>query len=492
MCGIVGMWGMNVNAPAVREALGLLRHRGPDGDGVFEHERCVLGHRRLSIVDVEHGAQPLFNEDRSIALIHNGEIYNHTDLAAPLRERHRFSTRSDGEAVLHLWEEAGAAGTFRRLSGMFAIALWDGKSLALARDPIGIKPLYWSRDNDRIAFASELKALLKLVPAETIELFPPGHYFTTEGGLQRFWSTAELPSPEEAIRIDRPVPGDADARNADDRLFELLETSVRRRLMSEVPVGVFLSGGMDSSLIAALMARHLPKLHSFAVGFKGSEDLAKAEVVAKHIGTIHHALELDQDEIVETLPQIVYHLESFDVDLMRSAVPCWFVSREAARHVKVVLTGEGADELFAGYTYYKDYDEAQLHSELVRSVGNLHPINLQRVDRMSMAHSLEARVPFLDLSVVQYAMRLPVSCKRRDSLDKVGLRRVAARVLPESIAWRPKLQFDQGSGCSNFLSTRSNPLPGGEEHFYRDLFKRHFPQSAQRLVVHWSAGRLAG
>ncbi|MCW8131743.1 MAG: asparagine synthase (glutamine-hydrolyzing) [Planctomycetota bacterium] len=492
MCGIVGMWGAHASARAVREAMGLLRHRGPDGEGVFEHERCVLGHRRLSIVDVEGGAQPLYNEDRTVALVHNGEIYNHARLAAPLRERHGFATRSDGEALLHLWEEAGAAGTFPQLSGMFAVALWDGRELALARDPIGIKPLYWSRSGDGIAFASEFKALLKLAPAERIELFPPGHYFTTGGGLRRFWSTAELPPPEEAIRIDRPVPGDEDGRNADDRLFELVESSVRRRLMSDVPVGVFLSGGLDSSLIAALMARHIPNLHSFAVGFKGSDDLAKAELVAKHVGTIHHALELDRDEIVETLPKIVFHLESFDVDLIRSAVPCWFVSREAARHVKVVLTGEGADELFAGYTYYNTYDEAQLHPELVRSVGNLHPINLQRVDRMSMAHGLEARVPFLDLSVVQYAMRLPVSCKRRDGLDKIALRRVAARVLPESIAWRPKLQFDQGSGCSHFLSARSNPFPGGEEHFYRDLFKRHFPQSAQRLVVRWSAGRLAG
>ena len=442
-----------------------LAHRGPDDEAVYSAPggSPSLGHRRLSIVDPHGGAQPIFSNDSKRAVVANGEIYNFPALQPELAQCHGFSTSSDNEAILHLFEEHGP-NLGRHLEGMYAFAIADEDRLIVARDPIGIKPLYLGRLGDATVFASELKAFDPR--ADQVREFPPGHVWDSASGLSSFHSLASATAPKHA-----------EGRTIADYVAmvrETIERVVIKHLMSDVPVGAFLSGGLDSSIIAALARSQLDELHTFAVGVEGSNDLEAARVVAGHLDTIHHEYVMTPDEVAACLPEIIYYLESFDQDLVRSAIPCYFTSRLAAEHVKVVLTGEGADEIFAGYDYYKGIpSEATLQEELYRSVGSLHNINLQRVDRMTMAHSIEGRVPFLDLEAVELGRKVPAELKLSKDYPqgKWILRQAFEDLLPHAIVWRDKEQFDEGSGTVDLLAGVSGLSSGAGE--LRDYRQRH-------------------
>ena len=434
-----------------------LTHRGPDAGGVHALAgRGTFGHRRLSIVDIEGGDQPLIDGDT--VLVANGEIYNAPELRQGLAGVRRFATGSDNEVILHLLSHHGN-GAVDQLRGMFAFALAVDDDLVLGRDPIGIKPLYTGRLGDEIVFASELTAL----PAGTVDATPlsPGTIWSERTGGSRYY---QIPDPT-------PIPGDLHDHAV--RVRAALEAAVERRLMSDVPIGAFLSGGLDSSAIVALLRPHVDELHTFSVGLPGSPDLIAAQVVADHVGTIHHSYELDPDEIVAALPEIVWALESFDQDLVRSAVPTWFTARLAARYVKVVMTGEGADELFAGYRYHRDLATSEIHHDARRSLTELHHVNLQRVDRITMAHSLEARVPFLDLEMIETALTIPPALRqpRTGNLpgppEKTVLRLAVADLLPPEVVWRDKAQFDEGSGTAGLLPELSLAITEIDADTYR-------------------------
>ncbi len=493
MCGITGIWG-EAEKENVKGMMRRMVHRGPDAEGMHVCDNGVLGHRRLSIMDPEGGNQPIYSEDRSKVIIANGEIYNFPKLRSELEKTHTFATRSDTEAIVHLYEDTGpdVAGM---LDGMFAFAVADGEDILIARDPIGIKSLYYGKCDDKLMFASELKALSPY--CENIEEFPPGTAYHSREGLKTFYTVPDI-WPE-----DRP---------ADELIAEIrktLEESVLKRLMSDVPLGAFLSGGLDSSIICAIARKHLPELHTFSVGVEGSRDLQSARMLSQYLDTIHHEYILTEKEIKEKLPHIIYHLESFDQDLVRSAFPCYFTSKIAAEEVKVILTGEGADELFAGYTYYKDIpDEKVLHEELRRSVASLHNINLQRVDRMTMAHSIEGRVPFLDLRMIELGQKVPARYKLAGEppVEKWILRKAFEDLLPEEIVWRKKEQFDEGSGSADLLEETlskmmteegaevyrlrfpETSLRSPEECYYHKLFMEVFenPEAVLRNVGRWA------
>ncbi len=472
--------------------LDAMAHRGPDDRGLYLHEKGVLGHNRLSIMDPARGKQPIYNEDGSKAVVANGEIYNFPDLYELLRHRHRFSTRNDSEVLVHLYEEHGS-GMMHHIDGMYAFCIVDGEDAFLARDPLGIKPLYVGANREEaLLFTSELKSLER---QERVDEFPPGCSFHTGRGFHRFH---DLPSRE---------PEDLAPDHSARLVRDVLERSVRKRLMSDVPLGAFLSGGLDSSIIAAIAAEEMPDLHTFSVGLKDSSDLEAARAVSKSIGSRHFEYVLTPREVMRKLPEIIYFLESFDQDLVRSAVPCYFTARLASEYVKVILTGEGADELFGGYAYYKEIrDPRALNRELRRSVAALHNINLQRVDRLTMAHSIEGRVPFLDLEMIELAQRIPVQHKlHRDGrpagapIEKWILRRSFQDRLPQSITWRAKEQFDEGTGISRRLpgeieglfSDREAAehrarytgvaLRSKEEIYYHRLFTEIFPNAEQIL-----------
>ncbi len=458
MCGIAGIWG-KVKEKELKHMIDSLIHRGPDEEGMYiSEESGILGHRRLSIMDPAGGDQPIFSEDGSKAVIANGEIYNFPQLLPELSQRHFFRTNSDSEAIVHLYEDSSSA-VVEQLDGMYAFAIADGGELFAARDPIGIKPLYYAQEDDAFLFASELKALSF---CQDIREFPPGTVFHSETGFRTFYRLPE--------NLPREAPIDDHVR----RLKKTLEQAVGKRLMSDVPLGCFLSGGLDSSIIAALARKHMDELHTFSVGIEGSRDLEAARLVARHLDTIHHEHIITAKEVVKNLSRIIYFLESFDQDLVRSAIPCYFTSRLASDYVKVILTGEGADELFAGYTYYKDITDSQaLHSELHRSVGSLHNINLQRVDRMTMAHSVEGRVPFLDLRMIQVALLIPTKLKLAGSppIEKWILRKTFEGLLPDEVVWRDKEQFDEGSGTVDLLTgVMAKELDETEALAYRRRF----------------------
>ncbi|MCK5375846.1 MAG: asparagine synthase B [Acidobacteria bacterium] len=489
MCGIVGIVGSPPGDQAtIEEMVATLHHRGPDDRGVWTSPDAHLGHTRLAILDLSPaGHQPMEHDD--LVLTYNGEIYNFRELRSELDGP--FRSESDTEVLLRLLSSDGLR-CVRRLRGMFAFAAWDRRRrrLIAARDPLGIKPFYYRELDGGLAFASEAKALSRY--CDSIKEFPAGAVFDSATGLHRYYD----------IPDGSPVAwNEADAVAA---LKETIEQAVVKRLRSDVPFGALLSGGLDSSIIAALAAKHVDNLKTFAVGFEGSADLAAARRVARHIGSDHRELILKPDEVVQALPEILYHLESFDQDLVRSAVPCYFVSKLAADHVKVVLTGEGADELFAGYRYHRDIvDPDALRDELRGSVARMHNINLQRVDRMSMAHGLEARVPFLDREVIALGLSLPVEMrlwrKQDGVVEKWILRKAFEDLLPREIVWRTKLQFDEGSGTAGFLAAAlgaeqddaTPPHPNGrsaEEASYRKILADQYdsPQPILDLVAHWN------
>jgi len=441
MCGIAGEHGLT-RSDEGRRMLARLAHRGPDDQGEVQVNGSWLGHRRLSIVDVATGHQPLVTSDKGLYLVGNGEVYNHEQVREWLTDGD-YATRSDNEVALHLIRERGPE-ALGELEGMFAfLAAGDDGTFVAARDAVGIKPLYWAKRDGAVRFASEMAAFdPDWLPY--VEVFPPGHAWTPARGLARF---------ARAVPVEST--GGVPSR---DELREALVRSVKRQLMGDVPVGVFLSGGLDSTLVAAIAAREMPegeRLQTFAVGAEGSSDLEAARSAAEFLGSEHRERIYTQEEALAVVPEVVRAIEHFDPSLVRSAVPNFLLAEMTAKHVKVVLTGEGADELFAGYEYLRELTgDGELHEEIVRTVEGLHNLNLQRADRVTMAHGLEARVPFLDRNVIALAMRLPAEAKLPESHEpeKQLLREAFEGWLPHELLWREKEQFGDGSGAADVLT----------------------------------------
>lgn len=465
MCGFVCLWNVGDEALAKR-MIDKIAHRGPDSVEVsrLKGAPVVMAHCRLSIIAPEDGTQPIYNTGDM--LVANGEIYNHADLRAILGDS-AFETESDSETILHLFR-SGESRWITRLDGMFAFVLATPTRVIAARDPLGIKPLYVAHIGDGRAFASELKAF-DGVAVDRIEAIPPGSLFDSRDGWRHWYRT-----PHGAAEAEPDLDIDHTARE----LRLVMEEAVAKWMVADVEVGSFLSGGLDSSIIAAMAqsvrrAQGRGPLKTFSVGTEGSPDLLAARVVAKHIGSDHREYVFTADDLAEALPHVIYHLESADVDLVRSAIPTLFAARLAVKEVKAVLTGEGADELFAGYAYHHDYvdDPRALADELTRSLGTMHNINLQRVDRVTMSESLEARTPFLDRDLIDFAQSIPASLKlcRTDpeavestgaTTEKWILRKACADLLPVDLVWRKKAQFDEGSGTVGTLYAALQTLTG--------------------------------
>lgn len=441
MCAIVGIK-TDHGVKTVEEMLSRVAHRGPDDRKAVQAGRWAIGHARLSILDLQKGSQPMSGPGKKAHIVHNGEIYNFRELRDELGGK--FKTDTDTEVILRLHQSGLPPEEWiRKLDGMFAFAIIDEDGLLLARDSMGVKPLYMGKHGDEIVFASELKALLKT--ADRIMEFPPGHVYTSKDGGRPF-------NPCETEEM--PVSAEAPEALATELLAHLTD-AVHSRMLADVPVGVFLSGGLDSSIIAALANQFQPGVKTFAVGMEGSPDLAAAKSVAAHLGTKHYEKVFTIEEAIRRLPIVIYHLESYDRGLVRSAVANFFLAELAAQHVKVALSGEGADELFAGYGYLKSMHGDKLRRELEDITAELHSTNLQRCDRMSMAHGLEVRVPMLDdARVVDFARTVPIQYKLEPKklIEKWILRRSVEGLLPEEIVWRPKLKFAIGAGLGDRLA----------------------------------------
>jgi asparagine synthase (glutamine-hydrolysing) len=515
MCGIVAIFETQQDIGELRQlAIRLarrLRHRGPDWSGVAVADGAVLAHERLAIVDVEHGAQPLVAHDGAQLLTVNGEIYNHCELAAGLAHPYPFQTASDCEVILALWRERGPA-FLGELDGIFAFALWDRdqRRYLVARDPIGVCPLYTGRDqHGQLFVASELKALEGV--CRTIEDFPPGCYLdSATGEIRRYFKPVWRDYEAVAGRFTDPVA-----------VREALESAVERQLMSDVPYGVLLSGGLDSSLIAATAARFAPRrveshgreeawwprLHSFAIGLSDSPDLEAARKVADHIGSVHHELRFTVQEGIDALGDVIHHLETYDVTTVRAATPMYLMARRIkAMGVKMVLSGEGADEVFAGYLYFHKAPSARaLHEETVTKLDLLHKYDCLRANKAMAAWGVEARVPFLATGVLDVAMAVDPERKRvrAGGIEKELLRSAFQGVLPDEILWRQKEQFSDGVGYSWIDSLKEhaarevsdedlaraqwrfpyNTPRTKEAYLYRTLFAAHFPSEAAARCV---------
>jgi len=340
----------------------------------------------------------------------------------------------------------------------FCVASRDGE-VVLARDPLGIKPLYWAQVDHRVLASSELAAF----PADlraAVQEFPPGHHWTPREGLRPYVDLRADP-----LNLGRPdAPVFTDREQARAAIRDTFTGAVRQRMMADVPVGVFLSGGLDSSIVAAVLA-HLSSpgavVRSFAAGTERSSDLAAARVVADHLGLEHHERVYTDDDVVAVLPEVVRSIESYEPSLVRSAVPNYLLAELAARHLKVVLTGEGADELFAGYHHLREMDVDELHTALADGVDTLHHLNLQRCDRVTMAHGLEARVPFLSQEMLALAQRIPMQWKllgpdgQEQAQEKALLREAFTGWLPDDILWRRKEQFGDGSGTADVMARQA-------------------------------------
>lgn len=491
MCGIVGFFGSNLPTDdKVTNILSTIVHRGRDDTGSIRQEKFVLGHNRLSIMDVDGGHQPLYDRENKIYTIANGEIYNYPQWCDRLKENYEFATSSDTEILLPLYQQFGSE-LPQKLDGMYSFILGNEQEFLVARDRLGIKPLYYIEDEENLVFASEIKALTSY--EGEIREFPQGHYYHSTKGLQPYYSLRRTDSFLQDIDLIL------------EKIRQGLSASVRKRLMSDVTVGVFLSGGLDSSIIAYLMRQNVEQLHSFSVGFTDSPDLKAARLVAEHLGTIHHEYVYTEAEMLEILPDVIYHLESYNASLIRSSIPCYIVSRLASQYVKVILTGEGADELFAGYSYLANYNDGEtLHQELIFLIQGLHNLNLQRVDRMTMAHGVEGRVPFLDTDFLEMAMTIEPSLKlyQKFGIEKWLLRKAFEEYLPTEIVWRDKMEFAQGCASSTFLADhaeatisdqsfaevqcRGEPISSKEELLYYRIFQKHFPHpNAISLVGKW-------
>ncbi len=495
MCGIAGCFGIQ-DVKTIDRMLDAMTHRGPDDRGIYVHRNSVFGHTRLSIVDVTGGHQPILADGSDAGIICNGEIYNFRDHKNRLRSKYVFKTKSDSEVALHLYREKGTE-CVKELDGMFALAVFDGDNYMLARDPIGIKPLYYGYVDEKLYFASELGAM-SLAGVEIAHEFPAGHYYTPREGFVQYYSIPEIKEPLIT-----------DVEQASHLVRKTLIHAVKKRLLSdkEIHVGAFCSGGLDSSLIAAIAAEEIPNLHTFAVGMKDrngnlSDDLKAGRIVAEHIGSTHHERIFTEEDYYRALPAVIHKLESYDPSLVRCAVPCFFTCKLAADYVTVVLTGEGADEIFAGYHYMKRLPANRLNKEVRRNLNTLHNINLQRADRIGMLFSLELRVPFLDVRMIDLAMRISPRLKIKKSheerIEKWILRKAfeGTDYIPEEILWRYKAQYTQGAGCEQLGEKlahleisdkeyreikRDNPqasINSREAAYYFKIFRRFHPQDS--------------
>lgn len=517
MCSILGIFGLRPGedlAALRRQALASSarqRHRGPDWSGVHVDPGAILVHERLAIVDPAGGAQPLRSADGELVLAVNGEIYNHRELERGLSTPYAFQSGSDCEVINALWRELGPA-LLPRLNGIYAFVLWDAgqQRWLAARDPFGVCPLYWGTDAEgRRWLASEMKALVGV--CADIAPFPPGHcYDSATGELTRFWR----PGWREHVAVaGRAVPPPV--------LREAFEQAVHRQLMTDVPYGVLLSGGLDSSLVAACAARFArrrveeddaaeawwPRLHSFAIGLEGSPDLAAAQVAAEALGTVHHGFTYRFEEGLDAIDEVIRHIESYDVTTVRASTPMYLLARRIkAMGVKMVLSGEGSDELFGGYLYFhKAPDARAFHEECVRKLDALHQFDCLRANKAMMAWGVEARVPFLDLGFVEVAMAMDAAAKMAGPgrIEKAVLREAFAGVLPDAILWRQKEQFSDGVGYGWIDGLKAhadaqvsdaqmaaaasrfpvNPPASKEAYWYRTLFERHFPGEACARTV---------
>jgi asparagine synthase (glutamine-hydrolysing) len=495
MCGIAGCLGRR-DEQTINRMLDAMTHRGPNDRGIHLHGEHVFGHTRLSIVDVAGGHQPILAKNGAAGIICNGEIYNFRQIRDRLTPKYHFTTKSDSEVALHLYREIGPEAV-KELDGMFALAIFDEDQFLLARDPIGIKPLYYGYVDDKFYFASELGAM-SLAGVEEVHEFSPGHYYTPEAGLVEYYRVPDI-QDHLITEVDE----------ASELIRTTLIQAVKKRLLAdrEIHVGSFCSGGLDSSLIAAIAAEEIPHLHTFAVGMQNergeiSDDLKAGRIVARHIGSTHHELIFSEEDYYEALPKVIQKLESYDPSLVRCAVPCYFTCKLAAEHVTVVLTGEGADEGFAGYHYMKNLPQDQINEEGHRNICSLHNINLQRADRIGMLFSLELRVPFLDVAMIDLAMKIAPELKIRKQngslIEKWILRQAFAGTgyLPEEILWRYKVQYTQGAGCEDlgeklaeqelsdaeFLRLKAeNPeakITSKEAAYYFKIFRQFHPQKS--------------
>ena len=488
-----------------------IRHRGPDWSGVYSSKRCVLAHERLAIVDPLSGGQPLYTKDKKVALAVNGEIYNHQQIRERLKGKYEFQTGSDCEVILALYKEKGI-NFLEDLNGIFAFCLYDEENdtFLIARDHIGIIPLYIGYDYDGTVYvASELKALEGF--CEKYEPFLPGYYYySKEGKMRRWWH-------RDWFNYDAVKNNKADVTE----LGDALKAAVKRQLMSDVPYGVLLSGGLDSSVISAVANKYSakrvetddqehawwPRLHSFAVGIKGSPDLAKARIMADHLGTVHHEVNYTVQEGLDAIRDVIYHIETYDVTTVRASTPMYLLARVIkSMGIKMVLSGEGADEIFGGYLYFhKAPDAKSFHDETVRKLGKLYLYDCLRANKSLAAWGVEGRVPFLDKEFLDVAMRMNPEAKMcpGKEIEKRVVREAFTDMLPESIAWRQKEQFSDGVGYSWIDSLKAmtaaavsdddmahaaerfpiNTPMNKEEYYYRSIFSELFPSDSAAMSV---------
>ena len=515
MCGIVAIFHVEEQTQALRDkALRMsqkIRHRGPDWSGIYCGGHAILAHERLSIVDPESGQQPLYSPDRCQVLAVNGEIYNHKDLRERYKDQYQFQTGSDCEVILALYRDRGID-FLEELNGIFAFALYDETrdEFLIARDPIGVIPLYIGYDADgKVYVASELKALEG--QCDRYEPFLPGHYYWSgEGKMHRYYH-------RDWMDYDQVK----DNKVSVTAIHDGLEAAVRRQLMSDVPYGVLLSGGLDSSIISAVAEKYAdmrieddsktkaywPRLHSFAVGLKGAPDLAKARLVADHIGTVHHEINYTIQEGLDAIRDVIYFIETYDVTTVRASTPMYLLARVIkSMGIKMVLSGEGADEIFGGYLYFhKAPDARAFHEEMVRKLSKLYLYDCLRANKSLAAWGVEGRVPFLDKEFLDIAMRTNPEAKLCPGMmmEKKILRQAFADMLPDEVAWRQKEQFSDGVGYSWIDTLKAvtaaavtdeqmvhaaerfpiNTPQNKEEYYYRSIFAEHFPSdSAARSV----------
>ena len=527
MCGIVAILNIEEQTSKLREkALKMsqkIRHRGPDWSGIYCGGTAILAHERLSIVDPESGGQPLFSPDKKQVLAVNGEIYNHQEIRRRYAGQYEFQTGSDCEVILALYREKGI-NFLEDLSGIFAFVLYDEETneFLIARDPIGVIPLYIGYDSDgKVYVASELKALEG--QCERYEPFLPGHYYWSVDPGQKWYYRRDW-MRYDAVK-DNPASVEA--------IHDALEDAVKRQLMSDVPYGVLLSGGLDSSVISAIAEKYSemrieddsktkaywPRLHSFAVGLKGAPDLAKAKLVADHIGTVHHEINYTIQEGLDAIRDVIYFIETYDVTTVRASTPMYLLARVIkSMGIKMVLSGEGADEIFGGYLYFHKAPTAKdFHEETVRKLSKLHLYDCLRANKSLSAWGVEGRVPFLDKEFLDVAMRtnpeakmvrptpLPLPCRegRGSAIEKYIVREAFAHLLPAEVAWRQKEQFSDGVGYSWIDTLKAvtsaavsdeqmahaaerfpiNPPKNKEEYYYRSIFAEHFPSDSAAKSV---------
>ena len=515
MCGIVGIFNTKEQSDALRaKALKMaqkIRHRGPDWSGIYCGRNAILAHERLSIVDPQSGGQPLYSPNRKYILAANGEIYNHREIRAQYAGRYEFQTGSDCEVILALYQDKGIH-FLEDLNGIFAFALYDEEKddFLIARDPIGVIPLYIGKDADgKVYVASELKALEGF--CDEYEPFLPGHYYWGKEGRMTRWYTRDW------FRYDAVKDNPASVQDVHDAL----ENAVKRQLMSDVPYGVLLSGGLDSSVISAIAKKYAAKrvetdqktdawwhqLHSFAIGLKGAPDLAKAREVAQYIDSVHHEINYTIQEGLDAVRDVIYFIETYDVTTVRASTPMYLLGRVIkSMGIKMVLSGEGADEVFGGYLYFHKAPDAEaFHGETVRKLSKLYMYDCLRANKSLSAWGVEGRVPFLDKEFLDVAMRLNPKAKMcpGKEIEKKIVREAFADMLPESVAWRQKEQFSDGVGY-NWIDTLKaitaaavsdeemahaserfpiNPPMNKEEYYYRSIFEEHFPSASAAKSV---------